>query len=89
MTMLWGLSVGIEAEMRPSDLQALQRKLSLKVRDGGVDRLILVLADTRPNRRFLRLAGEDLRPLLRLQGRDAVRALRSSVDPGCNLLVLA
>jgi len=89
MTVLWGLRVGIEAEMRPSDLQALQRKLSLKVRDGGVDRLILVLADTKANRRFLRLASEDLGSLFRLQGRDAARALRSSVDPGCNLIVLA
>jgi transcriptional regulator with XRE-family HTH domain len=50
MTTLWSLRVGIEAEMRPSDLQALQRKLALKVRDGGVDRLILVLADTKANR---------------------------------------
>jgi hypothetical protein len=89
MTMLWGLRVGIEAEMRPSDLQAVQRKLALKRRDGGVDRLVLVLADTKANRRFLRLAAEDLRPMFPLQGREAIRALRSPVDPGCDLLVLA
>jgi transcriptional regulator with XRE-family HTH domain len=89
LTQLWGRRVGLEAEMRPSDLQALERKLALKLRDGGAERLILLLADTKANRRFVRLAGDDLKLLFGLQGRDAVKALRSPDDPGCNLLVLA
>lgn len=88
MTELWNLRVGIEAELRPDDLQALERRLGLKLRDGGVDRMILVLADTRHNRGLLRLAGEDLRGLFPLQGREAIAALSSSTDPGCNLLIL-
>ena len=88
VTRLWGLRVGIEAELRPNDLQALQRRLGLKLRDGHVDRLILALANTRHNRALLRLAAEDLRPMFPLQGREAVAALKSPQDPGCNLLIL-
>jgi transcriptional regulator with XRE-family HTH domain len=88
MTELWGLKTGIEAELRPDDLQSLERRLALKLRDGGVDRLILALADTRHNRALLRLAGEDLRTMFPLQGREAMEALTSGTDPGCNLLIL-
>ncbi len=88
MTQLWGLRVGIEAELRPTDLQALERWLALKLRDGGVDRLILFLADTRANRALLRVAGDALRVMFPLQGRTALAALRSPADPRCNLLLL-
>ena len=88
MTRLWGLRVGIEAEMRPTDLQALERRLELKARDGGADRLILVLADSRPNRRLVRLGGPSMATRFPLQGAAAIRALRSRDDPRGNLLVL-
>ena len=88
-TELWRLRVGIEAETGPSDLQALERRLALKVRDGGVDRLILVLADTRANRKLIRDAGAALRSLFPVQGAPALVAIRSKGDPGCHLLVLA
>jgi hypothetical protein len=64
---LWGRRVGVEAEMRPTDVQALERKLTLKLRDGGVDRLVLVLADTRSNRHFLHHVGRAAPPV-RLAG---------------------
>lgn len=89
MTRLWGLRVAIEIELRPSDLQALERRLALKLRDGNAHRLVLVIADTRRNRALLRLAAEDLSGVFRLQGSAAKAALRSPNDPGCNLLVLA
>ena len=89
MTGLWGLRVGIEAEMRPLDLQALERRLELKARDGGADRLILVLSDSRANRRLIRLSQPSMRTRFPLQGAAAIGAMRSAVDPGCNLLVLA
>ena len=88
-TELWRLRVGIEAETGPSDLQALERRLALKVRDGGVDRLILVLADTRANRKLIRDAGAALRSLFPVQGAPALVAIRSKGDPGCHLVVLA
>jgi transcriptional regulator with XRE-family HTH domain len=49
-------SVAVEAETRLTDAQALARRLALKERDGGLDRLILLLADTRANRSTLRAA---------------------------------
>lgn len=45
--------VGVEGETVLDDLQAVERRLSLKERDGGVDRVILLVADTRRNRRAL------------------------------------
>lgn len=33
-----GWHVGVEAETRPTDLQALERRLALKLRDGAVER---------------------------------------------------
>lgn len=49
-----GWSVGVECETRPRDVQALERRLALKERDGGVDHLILLLGDSRHNRTLLR-----------------------------------
>jgi transcriptional regulator with XRE-family HTH domain len=46
--------VGVEAETRPRDLQALERRLALKERDGGVETVLLLLANTRHNRAFAR-----------------------------------
>jgi transcriptional regulator with XRE-family HTH domain len=89
MTRVWGLPVGIEAELRPTDLQALERRLALKKRDGGIDRLILVLADTRANRALLRLIGDSVRDSYPIQGRAARVALRSIGDAGGDLLLLA
>jgi transcriptional regulator with XRE-family HTH domain len=88
LTRLWDVRVGIEVETRPTDLQAMERRTMLKARDGGVDRVVLVLADTRHNRQLLREAGESLRGSFALQGNAALAALTSSKDPGCNLLVL-
>ena len=39
--------IGVETETRARDAQSLQRRLALKKRDGGVDHVILLLADTR------------------------------------------
>ena len=53
-------TVGVEAETRISDAQALERRLALKRRDGRIDRVILVIADTRANR----AAPRSMRPTL-------------------------
>lgn len=45
--------VRFEAETRLSDLQAVQRRLELKQRDGTPGRLILVVAGSHRNRRLL------------------------------------
>ncbi len=47
---LGGQRIGIEAETRIRDMQELVRHMRLRVRDGGADIVLLVLADTRTNR---------------------------------------
>jgi hypothetical protein len=88
LTDLWGLVVAIGAEMRLADLQALERRLWRKVRDGRIDRFILALVDTRANRVAVRELAEALRPGFPLQGAAALAAIRSGRDPGCHLLIL-
>jgi transcriptional regulator with XRE-family HTH domain len=87
-TRLWNVTYGVEAEMRPTDLQALERRLRLKLRDGGVDRLLLALADTRANRSFVAGMGEALRDIVPIRQSAARAALRSGVDPGAGLLLV-
>ncbi len=43
-----GRRAGCEAEMQLLDLQALERRLALKLRDGDVEILLLVVAEHRP-----------------------------------------
>jgi hypothetical protein len=81
-----GVVVGVEGETRPTDMQELQRRLALKKRDGGVDRLILVLADTEWCRRLVRL--NDLEAAFPVPGRVALKALAEGRDPGGDSIVL-
>lgn len=82
------IRVGIEAETRPNDAQALDRKLALKERDGDVERVILLLADTRHNRQFLHGPGSSLRHRFPLVGRRALLHFAAGSDPGSNAIVL-
>ena len=78
--------IGVEGETRPTDMQELQRRLALKKRDGGVDRLILVLADTEWCRRLVRL--NDLDAAFPVPGKVALKALAEGRDPGGDSIVL-
>jgi transcriptional regulator with XRE-family HTH domain len=81
-----GLLIGVEGETRPTDLQEVQRRLALKKRDGGADRLLLVIADTDWCRRLLRL--NDLEATFPVPGRVALRALAEGRDPGGDAVIL-
>lgn len=83
-----GVRIGVEAETRAQDSQELQRRLSAKQRDGGVDQVILLLADTRHNRAFLRAAGADFRAGFPVDGGTALRCLAAGRDPGGNAIIL-
>lgn len=50
---LAGQLTGVEAETRIRDVQALVRRIRARERDGGVDHILVVLADTRINRRLV------------------------------------
>jgi hypothetical protein len=80
--------VGIEAETRARDSQDLQRRLSLKRRDGGADQVILLLADTRHNRTFLRAAGEGFVADFPVPPSIALERLGAARDPGGSSIIL-
>lgn len=82
------VSIGVEGETRLADVQALERKLSLKQRDSGVERLILVVRDSRHNREVLRLTMPTLRQTFPLGTREVLAALRAGRDPGANGIVV-
>ncbi len=79
---------GVEAETRPRDLQALERRLALKLRDGGVDWLVLLLLDSRHNRALVREHAELLQQRFPLPGRRALELLGAGVAPGASSLIL-
>lgn len=79
----------VEAETRLRDVQALERRMGLKQRDGDVDLVILLVNDTAPNRRALRSARASLRTSFPLDGRAILEAIRAGhAPPGSGILVL-
>jgi transcriptional regulator with XRE-family HTH domain len=82
------VSIGVEAETRPRDWQALQRRLALKRRDGGVDRVLLVLTNSRWNRALVRTHAADLAGDFSVPQRVALEAIAAGRDPGGNAVIL-
>lgn len=81
--------VGVEAETRLADVQAMQRRIALKQRDAGLDRVVLVIADTRANRRAFESAEAALRSQFPLGPREVLRQLRAGRLPEANGYVFA
>lgn len=80
--------IGVEAETRLRDIQALDRRLALKERDGEMDRLVLLVLDSRSNREIIRAHGVILAVRFPVRGSRALELLGAGVDPGGNALVL-
>lgn len=80
--------VAFEAETRLYDIQAQVRRIMAKTSVGGVDSLILVVADTHLNRRVLREVRELLRSDFPLDTRAVMQALTAGRDPGAHGIVL-
>ena len=70
-----------EFETRLIDDQAIVRRMTLKSRDSGIDRVILVLADTRSNRSAAAAAEAVLRPVFPLDSSAVLAALREGRLP--------
>jgi transcriptional regulator with XRE-family HTH domain len=84
-----GWSLPVEAETRLRDVQALHRRFALKCRDGGVDRAILLIANTRHNRHVLRLASTEFEAAFPVPGKVALAALdRRVIPPGSAVILL-
>ena len=60
----------------------------MKLRDGDVDMLILVVADTAANRAVLATHRAALRPLLPLDGRDILAAFAKNRLPDASGLIV-
>ncbi len=79
----------VEAETRISDLQAQLRRLALKMRDGDVDQVLLVVADTPSNRAAIAAGAALIRDQFPITPRLAWRAITAGLDPeGSALLFL-
>jgi hypothetical protein len=76
----------VEAETRLGDVQATERRARAKARDLGLARVILLVADTRHNRRVIAETG--LAERFPIATRACLRALARDEDPGGDALVV-
>lgn len=83
-----GCRCAIEFVTRFHDCQAQLRAFELKLRDGSVDRLILVVLATHANRRALAQAHDIVAAAFPLGARTVMAALAAGRDPGSNGMVL-
>ena len=83
-----GVGIAVEAEARVRDFQAVDRRCALKRRDGGVEIMILLVADTASNRRMLALHREALRTSFPLDTRQVMAAVRAGLVPGASGIVV-
>lgn len=81
----WRLA--IEAETVLDDIQAVERRVALKQRDGHVDHVLLLAADTRRNRRALASAPAAF-PAFSRDARRVLRDLARGADPRTSAIVL-
>ena len=83
-----GRRTGVELEMRLRDAQAAERRINLKRRDDPVDGFLLLIADTRTNRRVLREFPDLFGDLARLRQRTVIAALEAGEHPPTGLLLV-
>jgi hypothetical protein len=78
----------VEAETRITDGQALERKLGLKVRDDPEGHIVLLVADTRTNRRALLALRPGLRGMLPGSAREVLTALGAGREPPASAILV-
>jgi transcriptional regulator with XRE-family HTH domain len=83
-----GWRFGVECELNPMDGQALIRRLQMKIKDGMVDGLILLLPDTRQARAFRREFAQTLAEMFPIRGRVALDHLSNGTEPGGSAIVI-
>jgi transcriptional regulator with XRE-family HTH domain len=88
MTALSRRSIAIEAEMRVVNAQAVDRRISLKRRDSGVELVILLVADTKGNRAVLASDREALRANFPLDTRSILSSIGEGRAPAASGIVL-
>jgi transcriptional regulator with XRE-family HTH domain len=81
-------AVAVEAITRLRDAQAQLRDLSLKQRDGGIERLVLLIKASHANRRALASGADILATTFPLGTKATLAALSGGRDPGQNGIIL-
>jgi transcriptional regulator with XRE-family HTH domain len=81
-----GWQMPAEAETRPRDMQALDRRIALKLRDAGFEHVLLVLLDSAANRRLVRTGA--IPPRFSGDGRGALARLAEGRHPGESAVML-
>jgi transcriptional regulator with XRE-family HTH domain len=81
-------TVGVEAISRLLDAQEQARRAQLKQQSAGLDRMILLVADTRHNRQAVLAAAPTLDGSFPLAGRAILAALRAGTLPARNGVVV-
>ncbi|MFN8622955.1 MAG: helix-turn-helix transcriptional regulator [Chloroflexota bacterium] len=82
------LKVCIDAECVFRDCQAVMRRVEGKRMADGQPRVILVIRDSRANRRAVEEARETLKTAFPIDGRAGLAALRRGEDPGGDVLLM-
>jgi hypothetical protein len=82
-----GWLTAVEAETVLDDLQAVERRIALKQRDGNLEQVILLVAETPRNRRALRAAPNAF-ARFRRDPRATLRALAAGRDPGSSVILI-
>lgn len=83
-----GERTAIELEMRLRDIQGQRRRIGLKRRDDPTERFLLLVADTRGNRRVLSEFEALFADLRRLRSDVVELALRSGEHPPTGMLLI-
>ena len=81
--------LGVEAETRIRDMQALTRRMKERAREGGADALLLILSDSAHNRELVDELRAALGEEFQANPREVIRALRAGrVPPGSAVILL-
>lgn len=83
-----GWILPVEAETRPLDFQALDRRLNLKLRDSDGEDVLLLLLDSRHNRSFIAAHRASLATRFAVPGPRALELLAAGARPGGSSVVL-
>lgn len=81
-------AIAVDAESRIHDIQAVDRRVMLKLRDSGLDRAVILVAGTRTNRTILRDLGDSVGANYPIPSRHALAALVAGRDPGGNSIIV-
>lgn len=82
------MRTAVELEMRLRDGQAAERRINLKRRDDPTDRFLLLVADTRTNRRVLAEHPDLFLELERVRLPVVIRALEAGEHPPTGLVMI-